>query len=128
MLIIHSNNLAALACVHFCNKLPETISSNVFQFYNLEPCVTSQIFCVEGSKNSKTGRRAGKPSKMPKRPLTEEAASHTFHKIRAPAKCSECDRYVFNGVECAQCGLSCHNRKCLENLHTPCSHSVSTST
>ena len=87
---------------------------------------TSSICFVEGSKN-KPGRRAGKPSKMPKG-LTKEAASHTFHKIRAPAKCSECDRYVFNGVECAQCGLSCHNRKCLENLQTPCSHSVSIST
>lgn len=88
---------------------------------------TNFICCVEGNKN-KAGRRGGKNSKVPKRPLTKEAASHTFHKIRAPAKCSECDRYVFNGVECAQCGLSCHNRKCLENLQTPCSHSVSTST
>ena len=91
---------------------------------------TSSICFVEGGKpGTKGGKpsRGGKPSK-PKGPLTEAAASHTFHKIRTPAKCSECDKYVFNGVECAQCGLSCHNRKCLENLQTPCSHSVSTST
>ena len=83
------------------------------------------ICFVESSKPFRTGRR---PKKFSKGPLTKEASTHTFHKIRAPARCSECDSYVFSGVECAQCGLSCHSKKCLENLQTPCSHSVSTST
>ncbi|XP_028403543.1 rho GTPase-activating protein 45-like isoform X2 [Dendronephthya gigantea] len=76
----------------------------------------------KGSKSSKPERR-GKTPKFPKGKLTKEASTHTFHKIRAPARCSECDKYVFSGVECAQCGLSWHNKKCLENLQTACSHS-----
>ena len=83
--------------------------------------------CLEPGKPFKPKPRPKPPASVTKLQLSKDAATHKFHKLRSPAKCSECDSYVFNGVECVQCGLSCH-KKCLENLYTACSHSVSIDT
>ncbi|KAM7410227.1 hypothetical protein PAMA_001597 [Pampus argenteus] len=54
--------------------------------------------------------------------LSKAAQTHRLRKLRTPAKCRECDSYVyFQGAECEECFLSCHKR-CLETLAIQCGH------
>ncbi|XP_030640071.1 rho GTPase-activating protein 45 [Chanos chanos] len=54
--------------------------------------------------------------------LSKAARTHRLRKLRSPAKCRECDSYVyFQGAECEECFLSCHKR-CLETLAIQCGH------
>ncbi|KAM3875692.1 rho GTPase-activating protein 45 [Diretmus argenteus] len=54
--------------------------------------------------------------------LSKAAQTHRLRKLRTPAKCRECDSYVyFQGAECEECFLSCHKR-CLETLTIQCGH------
>ncbi|XP_074597974.1 rho GTPase-activating protein 45-like isoform X2 [Brevipalpus obovatus] len=53
---------------------------------------------------------------------SKASQSHHFRRLKAPSKCRECDTYVcFQGLECTQCGLTCH-RKCLAELNIACGH------
>lgn len=53
---------------------------------------------------------------------SKAAETHSFRKLRTPSKCRRCENYVyFQGVECGECGLSCH-KKCLEFLVIQCGH------
>ncbi|XP_074643925.1 rho GTPase-activating protein 29-like isoform X2 [Tubulanus polymorphus] len=48
------------------------------------------------------------------------AQTHTFRKLRTPAKCRECECYLyFNGAECEKCNLAWH-KKCLETCSQVC--------
>ncbi|XP_075391224.1 rho GTPase-activating protein 45 [Tenrec ecaudatus] len=52
--------------------------------------------------------------------LSKAARTHHLRKLRTPAKCRECNSYVyFQGAECEKCCLACH-RKCLETLAIQC--------
>ncbi|KAJ8277331.1 hypothetical protein GJAV_G00074050 [Gymnothorax javanicus] len=54
--------------------------------------------------------------------LSKAAQTHRLRKLRTPAKCRECDSYVyFQGAECEECFLACH-KKCLETLAIQCGH------
>nr|XP_020467903.1 minor histocompatibility protein HA-1 isoform X2 [Monopterus albus] len=54
--------------------------------------------------------------------LSKAALTHRLRKLRTPAKCRECDSYVyFQGAECEECFLACHKR-CLETLAIQCGH------
>ncbi|XP_036410003.1 rho GTPase-activating protein 45 [Megalops cyprinoides] len=54
--------------------------------------------------------------------LSKAAQTHRLRKLRTPAKCRECDSYVyFQGAECEECFLACH-KKCLESLAIQCGH------
>ncbi|XP_065576671.1 rho GTPase-activating protein 45-like [Artemia franciscana] len=54
--------------------------------------------------------------------MSKAACSHTFKKLKTPARCRECDSYVyFQGAECIECGLASH-KKCLEFLAIQCGH------
>ncbi|XP_064227262.1 rho GTPase-activating protein 45 isoform X4 [Aotus nancymaae] len=54
--------------------------------------------------------------------LSKAARTHRLRKLRTPAKCRECNSYVyFQGVECEECCLACH-KKCLETLAIQCGH------
>uniref|UniRef100_H2VBQ5 Rho GTPase activating protein 45 n=1 Tax=Takifugu rubripes TaxID=31033 RepID=H2VBQ5_TAKRU len=54
--------------------------------------------------------------------LSKAAQTHRLRKLRTPAKCRECDSYVyFQGAECEECILACHKR-CLETLAIQCGH------
>ncbi|KAG5847851.1 hypothetical protein ANANG_G00130590 [Anguilla anguilla] len=54
--------------------------------------------------------------------LSKAARTHRLRKLRTPAKCRECDSYVyFQGAECEECFLACH-KKCLESLAIQCGH------
>uniref|UniRef100_A0A8C9WUL4 Rho GTPase activating protein 45 n=1 Tax=Scleropages formosus TaxID=113540 RepID=A0A8C9WUL4_SCLFO len=54
--------------------------------------------------------------------LSRAAQTHRLRKLRTPAKCRECDSYVyFQGAECEECFLACH-KKCLETLAIQCGH------
>ncbi|XP_077574102.1 rho GTPase-activating protein 45 [Stigmatopora nigra] len=54
--------------------------------------------------------------------LSKAARTHRLRKLRTPAKCRECDSYVyFQGAECEECFLACHKR-CLETLAIQCGH------
>uniref|UniRef100_A0A8C5C981 Rho GTPase activating protein 45b n=1 Tax=Gadus morhua TaxID=8049 RepID=A0A8C5C981_GADMO len=54
--------------------------------------------------------------------LSKAAQTHRLRKLRTPAKCRECDSYVyFQGGECEECFLACHKR-CLETLAIQCGH------
>ncbi|XP_062868734.1 rho GTPase-activating protein 45 isoform X2 [Trichomycterus rosablanca] len=54
--------------------------------------------------------------------LSKAAQTHRLRKLRSPAKCRQCDSYVyFQGAECEECFLSCHKR-CLETLAIQCGH------
>uniref|UniRef100_A0A8C8WWH6 Rho GTPase activating protein 45 n=1 Tax=Panthera leo TaxID=9689 RepID=A0A8C8WWH6_PANLE len=54
--------------------------------------------------------------------LSKAARTHRLRKLRTPAKCRECNSYVyFQGAECEECCLACH-KKCLETLAIQCSH------
>ncbi|KAL8177784.1 UNVERIFIED_CONTAM: hypothetical protein K2H54_019247, partial [Gekko kuhli] len=54
--------------------------------------------------------------------LSKAARTHRLRKLRTPAKCRECNSYVyFQGAECEECCLSCH-KKCLETLAIQCGH------
>ncbi|KAM9384185.1 rho GTPase-activating protein 45 isoform 2-T2 [Pholidichthys leucotaenia] len=54
--------------------------------------------------------------------LSKAAQTHRLKKLRTPAKCRECDSYVyFQGAECEECFLACHKR-CLETLTIQCGH------
>ncbi|XP_041648235.1 rho GTPase-activating protein 45 isoform X2 [Cheilinus undulatus] len=54
--------------------------------------------------------------------LSRAAQTHKLRKLRTPAKCRECDSYVyFQGAECEECFLACHKR-CLETLTIQCGH------
>ncbi|KAM6962440.1 rho GTPase-activating protein 45 [Aplochiton taeniatus] len=54
--------------------------------------------------------------------LSKAALTHRLRKLRTPAKCRECDSYVyFQGAECEECFLACHKR-CLETLTIQCGH------
>ncbi|XP_068599602.1 rho GTPase-activating protein 45 [Brachionichthys hirsutus] len=54
--------------------------------------------------------------------LSKAAQTHRMRKLRTPAKCRECDSYVyFQGAECEECSLACHKR-CLETLAIQCGH------
>ncbi|XP_076321637.1 rho GTPase-activating protein 45-like isoform X2 [Tachypleus tridentatus] len=54
--------------------------------------------------------------------MSRAAETHTFKKLKTPARCRECDSYVyFQGVECSECGLASH-KKCLELLPIQCGH------
>ncbi|CAJ1060208.1 rho GTPase-activating protein 45 isoform X2 [Xyrichtys novacula] len=54
--------------------------------------------------------------------LSKAAQTHRLRKLRTPAKCRECDSYVyFQGAECEECFLACHKR-CLETLTIQCGH------
>ncbi|XP_037360803.1 rho GTPase-activating protein 45 isoform X2 [Talpa occidentalis] len=67
------------------------------------------------------------PVTMPNRPfrnigLSKAARTHRLRKLRTPAKCRECNSYVyFQGAECEECCLACH-KKCLETLAIQCGH------
>ncbi|XP_007952787.1 rho GTPase-activating protein 45 [Orycteropus afer afer] len=52
--------------------------------------------------------------------LSKAARTHHLRKLRTPAKCRECNSYVyFQGAECEKCCLACH-KKCLETLAIQC--------
>ncbi|XP_022235075.1 rho GTPase-activating protein 45-like isoform X2 [Limulus polyphemus] len=52
--------------------------------------------------------------------MSRAAETHSFRKLKTPARCRECDSYVyFQGVECSECGLASH-KKCLELLPIQC--------
>uniref|UniRef100_A0A8B9K728 Rho GTPase-activating protein 45-like n=1 Tax=Astyanax mexicanus TaxID=7994 RepID=A0A8B9K728_ASTMX len=54
--------------------------------------------------------------------LSKAAQTHKLRKLRSPAKCRQCDSYVyFQGAECEECFLACHKR-CLETLAIQCGH------
>uniref|UniRef100_A0A3Q3VK56 Uncharacterized protein n=1 Tax=Mola mola TaxID=94237 RepID=A0A3Q3VK56_MOLML len=54
--------------------------------------------------------------------LSKAAQTHRMRKLRTPAKCRECDSYVyFQGAECEECYLACHKR-CLETVAIQCGH------
>ncbi|XP_036096053.1 rho GTPase-activating protein 45 isoform X3 [Molossus molossus] len=54
--------------------------------------------------------------------LSKAARTHRLRKLRSPAKCRECNSYVyFHGAECEECCLACH-KKCLETLAIQCGH------
>ncbi|XP_006764856.1 PREDICTED: minor histocompatibility protein HA-1 isoform X2 [Myotis davidii] len=54
--------------------------------------------------------------------LSKAARTHKLRKLRSPAKCRECNSYVyFHGAECEECCLACH-KKCLETLAIQCGH------
>uniref|UniRef100_A0A8K9UXW6 Rho-GAP domain-containing protein n=1 Tax=Oncorhynchus mykiss TaxID=8022 RepID=A0A8K9UXW6_ONCMY len=54
--------------------------------------------------------------------MSKAAKTHRLRKLRTPAKCRECNSYVyFQGAECEECYLACH-RRCLENLAIQCGH------
>ncbi|KAL4658903.1 minor histocompatibility protein HA-1-like [Arapaima gigas] len=54
--------------------------------------------------------------------LSKAAQTHQLRKLRTPAKCRECDSYVyFQGAECEECFVACH-KKCLETLAIQCGH------
>ncbi|XP_029938773.1 rho GTPase-activating protein 45 isoform X1 [Salarias fasciatus] len=54
--------------------------------------------------------------------LSKAALTHRLRKLRTPAKCRECDSYVyFQGAECEECFLACHKR-CLQTLAILCGH------
>ncbi|XP_060037446.1 rho GTPase-activating protein 45 isoform X2 [Erinaceus europaeus] len=54
--------------------------------------------------------------------LSKAARTHRLRKLRAPAKCRECNSYVyFQGAECEECCVACH-KKCLETLAIQCGH------
>ncbi|XP_064788581.1 rho GTPase-activating protein 45-like isoform X3 [Oncorhynchus masou masou] len=54
--------------------------------------------------------------------MSKAAKTHRLRKLRTPAKCRECNSYVyFQGAECDECYLACH-RRCLENLAIQCGH------
>nr|XP_035141712.2 rho GTPase-activating protein 45 isoform X2 [Callithrix jacchus] len=54
--------------------------------------------------------------------LSKAARTHRLRKLRTPAKCRECNSYVyFQGAECEECCLACH-KKCLETLAIQCGH------
>ncbi|XP_027025570.1 rho GTPase-activating protein 45 isoform X2 [Tachysurus fulvidraco] len=54
--------------------------------------------------------------------LSRAAQTHRLRKLRSPAKCRQCDSYVyFQGAECEECFLACHKR-CLETLAIQCGH------
>ncbi|KAL6469371.1 hypothetical protein MHYP_G00228950 [Metynnis hypsauchen] len=54
--------------------------------------------------------------------LSKAAQTHRLRKLRSPAKCRQCDSYVyFQGAECEECFLACHKR-CLETLAIQCGH------
>uniref|UniRef100_A0A8C5JXS2 Rho GTPase activating protein 45 n=1 Tax=Jaculus jaculus TaxID=51337 RepID=A0A8C5JXS2_JACJA len=54
--------------------------------------------------------------------LSKAARTHRLRKLRSPAKCRECNSYVyFQGAECEECCLACH-KKCLETLAIQCGH------
>ncbi|KAJ8011723.1 hypothetical protein DPEC_G00061200 [Dallia pectoralis] len=54
--------------------------------------------------------------------MSEAAKTHRLRKLRTPAKCRECDSYVyFQGAECEECLLASH-RRCLESLTIQCGH------
>ncbi|KAK6310998.1 hypothetical protein J4Q44_G00190530 [Coregonus suidteri] len=54
--------------------------------------------------------------------MSKAAKTHRFRKLRTPAKCRECNSYVyFQGAECEECYLACH-RRCLESLAIQCGH------
>uniref|UniRef100_T1J438 Rho-GAP domain-containing protein n=1 Tax=Strigamia maritima TaxID=126957 RepID=T1J438_STRMM len=56
------------------------------------------------------------------RGFSKAAITHTFRKLRSPARCRECDTYVyFQGLDCIECGLACH-KKCVETLALQCGH------
>nr|XP_048315768.1 rho GTPase-activating protein 45 isoform X3 [Myodes glareolus] len=67
------------------------------------------------------------PVAMPSGPfrhvgLSKAARTHRLRKLRTPAKCRECNSYVyFQGAECEECCLACH-KKCLETLAIQCGH------
>ncbi|XP_059863248.1 rho GTPase-activating protein 45 isoform X2 [Delphinus delphis] len=67
------------------------------------------------------------PVAMPSGPfrhvgLSKAARTHRLRKLRSPAKCRECNSYVyFQGAECEECCLACH-KKCLETLAIQCGH------
>lgn len=54
--------------------------------------------------------------------MSKAARTHRLRKLRTPAKCRECNSYVyFQGAECEECCLACH-KKCLETLAIQCGH------
>ncbi|XP_059248589.1 rho GTPase-activating protein 45 [Mustela nigripes] len=54
--------------------------------------------------------------------LSKAARTHRLRKLRTPAKCRECNSYVyFQGAECEECCLACH-KKCLDTLAIQCGH------
>uniref|UniRef100_A0A4W5JPW4 Rho GTPase activating protein 45 n=1 Tax=Hucho hucho TaxID=62062 RepID=A0A4W5JPW4_9TELE len=54
--------------------------------------------------------------------MSKAAKTHHLRKLRTPAKCRECNSYVyFQGAECEECYLACH-RRCLESLAIQCGH------
>ncbi|XP_022381660.1 rho GTPase-activating protein 45 isoform X6 [Enhydra lutris kenyoni] len=67
------------------------------------------------------------PVAMPSGPfrnvgLSKAARTHRLRKLRTPAKCRECNSYVyFQGAECEECCLACH-KKCLDTLAIQCGH------
>uniref|UniRef100_A0A8B9RCC1 Rho GTPase-activating protein 45-like n=1 Tax=Astyanax mexicanus TaxID=7994 RepID=A0A8B9RCC1_ASTMX len=84
--------------------------------YNFEPfCPSSNINGIEPEIVVPTGpfRHIG---------LSKAAQTHKLRKLRSPAKCRQCDSYVyFQGAECEECFLACHKR-CLETLAIQCGH------
>lgn len=54
--------------------------------------------------------------------LSKVGQLHDFRKLRAIARCRQCDSYIyFNGFECFLCGLSSH-KQCLRVLRWECGH------
>ncbi|XP_015790861.1 rho GTPase-activating protein 45 [Tetranychus urticae] len=60
-------------------------------------------------------------SKSSTLPIT--AQSHHFRKLKTPSRCRHCDAYVcFQGLECINCGLTCHTKCRIELTTIKCSN------
>ncbi|XP_047122384.1 rho GTPase-activating protein 45 isoform X1 [Hydra vulgaris] len=74
----------------------------------------------DDEQDVKEETKKSEPGPFRNQKLSLAAKMHKFRKLRAPARCKECDSYVyFNGAECEKCGLICH-KKCLEKLAIKC--------
>ncbi|KAB0363216.1 hypothetical protein FD754_007372 [Muntiacus muntjak] len=117
---------------------PSPGSEDFKKFERMSSCGTmssnEELADQEGSAGASTfdqadlnGMTPELPVAMPSGPfrhvgLSKAARTHRLRKLRTPAKCRECNSYVyFQGAECEECCLACH-KKCLETLAIQCGH------
>ena len=161
--ILQSSNSIALLGVHFqMIDLTYSLLPFLLPFLHLplSSSPSSSPLLLHTHTDSDQSEQAGKmqvaisPPPQPEEPaMSKNAITHSLKKLRGPARCRECDTYVyFHGYECEvvrcvcvcvcvcvcayyasmwtfvslQCGLACHKR-CLATLAIRCGSKVSLS-
>ncbi|XP_053202961.1 rho GTPase-activating protein 45-like isoform X2 [Panonychus citri] len=118
-----TNQMSTGKVIGNCNQRSTIKRSNNLNENHLKSCKDIELpvtfsseMVVDGDSNFESGFNC---STLP----ATLTPSHHFRKLKTPSRCRHCDGYVcFQGLECINCGLTCHNKCRTELVIVNCSN------